>query len=899
MRAFHLTDKRVLAGHIDGGVVKLKNKDGSLVANGELLNGEAVAVVGPCDYDSDHVLVSRQDGVHGYARVRHLHVQAWRLERRHTPAAALTSSRFTWVWAASHEWAAAGQGTFTITNKYIIQGESRHAIHVHGSHAFTVDSAPSLLFLLRSDTQTAVVAWDGSAGSIVAIAHIEGACAAAAAVTSKGPDSLGKATAAAGWAGVFTWAAHEHAERVGLQWSVSGSLRTYARDSSSEAITFITPHAWHQQGTSGRVYMLDESDGETQRAVTVWGPTDSVRPSHCRKYLALPTVVSGLHGAPADAWKITAGRTVLAGNVTHDSGGTILRRSTGAFSDVSLLADIQVFDGDALQVLEIGTGTVAGWLRVAKPGVGDGWLSCNNVHVQGHGSTSTASTVSPVAGLNMFGLPLPAEWQQPQDANLMLAALEPGTALWVNLESRLRATVPSAVLRQVEQIQNVRLYQLYSVQKALLRNDHEGVEPVEKELWHGTGATPPHMIFNGQEGFDMRFCQSGLWGIASYFAEQASYSNADKYCYKNSRGERELLIAQVLVGHTVELMPDASLRMPPEMPCVSGSGAMPGMRYDSVTGVGGGGGHTRVYMIYRHDRAYPKYRLTYVTDRDPPPSPAAPPTDRRRSTQTHVSQTQTQTQIHVSQGLHAQPSQSLLPASVPAILTTAAGACGVPLPVPPHLPPHPEVLSTVAAMAVPPTTIDKFSLYLRPGLPLATSRWAGWTAAAAQQHIWGGLHVTLCSFAPKLSSGTTGHHGGSLVSVLNSVEVQRAVTGVRLPSGVQPHWQLSEDRHGVPVWYTRGGITMIRLPRSSTLDRLCRCVLEHGLVNARAPHELHLTLGNHAAMPAPKGGFPTEGATQPLPRELHTDLCEASWRVTIAKLQGGATPALDNETVAL
>ena len=37
------------------------------------------------------------------------------------------------------------------------------------------------------------------------------------------------------------------------------------------------------------------------------------------------------------------------------------------------------------------------------------------------------------------------------------------------------------------------------------------------------------MICNGQEGFDNRFCTGGMWGFASYFAEQASYSNADKY----------------------------------------------------------------------------------------------------------------------------------------------------------------------------------------------------------------------------------------------------------------------------------------------------------------------------------------------------------------------------------
>eukprot|EP00665_Eupelagonemidae_sp_cell47_P006509 gene6509-8089_t len=34
-------------------------------------------------------------------------------------------------------------------------------------------------------------------------------------------------------------------------------------------------------------------------------------------------------------------------------------------------------------------------------------------------------------------------------------------------------------------------------------------------------------------------------------------------------------------------------------------------RYDSVTGVGGGGGRSRVFMIYANGRAYPKYRVVY------------------------------------------------------------------------------------------------------------------------------------------------------------------------------------------------------------------------------------------------------------------------------------------------
>ena len=112
-------------------------------------------------------------------------------------------------------------------------------------------------------------------------------------------------------------------------------------------------------------------------------------------------------------------------------------------------------------------------------------------------------------------------------------------------EARLRATVPTAKLARVEQIQNVTLWSRFYTERAIMAQQHGDGQPArEEELFHGTGSTPPQLIFNGQEGFDMRFSTAGLWGIASYFAVEAGYSNTDKYCFVNERGQRELLVAQ-------------------------------------------------------------------------------------------------------------------------------------------------------------------------------------------------------------------------------------------------------------------------------------------------------------------------------------------------------------------
>jgi len=48
-----------------------------------------------------------------------------------------------------------------------------------------------------------------------------------------------------------------------------------------------------------------------------------------------------------------------------------------------------------------------------------------------------------------------------------------------------------------------------------------------KNLWHGTGATSSKLITEGDEGFDMRFCdKDGFFGPGNYFALRADYSTS-------------------------------------------------------------------------------------------------------------------------------------------------------------------------------------------------------------------------------------------------------------------------------------------------------------------------------------------------------------------------------------
>ena len=92
-----------------------------------------------------------------------------------------------------------------------------------------------------------------------------------------------------------------------------------------------------------------------------------------------------------------------------------------------------------------------------------------------------------------------------------------------------------------------------------------------------------------------------MWGIATYFAKNAKYSN-DGYCYTLPSGEKQLFLAEVLLGDYATLPSNPALRMPPSNP------ANNNVLFDSVKGNTRG---SDVYMVYQPNKAYPRYLVTY------------------------------------------------------------------------------------------------------------------------------------------------------------------------------------------------------------------------------------------------------------------------------------------------
>ena len=129
----------------------------------------------------------------------------------------------------------------------------------------------------------------------------------------------------------------------------------------------------------------------------------------------------------------------------------------------------------------------------------------------------------------------------------------------------------------------------------------------EKLLFHGTKQTPPSQIWESEDGFDLRYCRHGMWGIGTYFAVKASYS--DNYAYNYHDVVREMFVANVLTGNSMEMRPGRIARKLTRPPVsVPATATTPEVLYDSVTGITNG---SRVYVLYKLDMAYPSYLVRY------------------------------------------------------------------------------------------------------------------------------------------------------------------------------------------------------------------------------------------------------------------------------------------------
>lgn len=194
----------------------------------------------------------------------------------------------------------------------------------------------------------------------------------------------------------------------------------------------------------------------------------------------------------------------------------------------------------------------------------------------------------------------PPDWE-PQDKDIALCPVAERSSEWIHIEQLMKKSLKGVKIVTIERIQNKSLWRKYAFFREHLA---KRTDINEKELFHGTRKNSPSKIYESDKGFDFRFgSKNSLWGQGTYFAVKASYSDHG-YAYRLSNGQKQLILAKVVTGESVEMKNHENLKAPPLKPGEEVK------RYDTVRAKTGG---SEIYVIYDHEKAYPAYLISYKT----------------------------------------------------------------------------------------------------------------------------------------------------------------------------------------------------------------------------------------------------------------------------------------------
>jgi hypothetical protein len=105
---------------------------------------------------------------------------------------------------------------------------------------------------------------------------------------------------------------------------------------------------------------------------------------------------------------------------------------------------------------------------------------------------------------------VPSYWQK-QTATVALMDVATSGPEFQKVSGFFNATMKGkGVIKAIQRVQNTYLWQVFQSRKALLTTKGGGKEPKTLDLFHGTRGTPPKSIYDNDDGFDMRFSNSGM-----------------------------------------------------------------------------------------------------------------------------------------------------------------------------------------------------------------------------------------------------------------------------------------------------------------------------------------------------------------------------------------------------
>ncbi|XP_078407579.1 protein mono-ADP-ribosyltransferase PARP12-like isoform X2 [Cetorhinus maximus] len=194
---------------------------------------------------------------------------------------------------------------------------------------------------------------------------------------------------------------------------------------------------------------------------------------------------------------------------------------------------------------------------------------------------------------------IPAHWDKsvPADMEYKLVLLPESSEEYKQVQTLFQRTMRNNVIRKIERIQNLALWEVFQWQKEQMKKVGNGTEVAERQLFHGTD--PQYIEAICQQNFDWRICgvHGTTYGKGSYFARDASYSH--NYC-RRGQTTMTMFVARVLVGQFVK---GSSSYLRP--PLRDGSRVS---YYDScVNDVS----NPSIFVIFEKHQIYPEYVIKY------------------------------------------------------------------------------------------------------------------------------------------------------------------------------------------------------------------------------------------------------------------------------------------------
>ena len=107
-------------------------------------------------------------------------------------------------------------------------------------------------------------------------------------------------------------------------------------------------------------------------------------------------------------------------------------------------------------------------------------------------------------------------------------------------------------IKKIEKLYNCVIYEKFinEFKRMIKKYPQKQVGDIMKHLFHGSNQTDPKLIYQSEDGLDIRFSNAGAYGNGIYFANNSAYSHS--FTHRGRNGECQMFMCLVLIGDSVQ-----------------------------------------------------------------------------------------------------------------------------------------------------------------------------------------------------------------------------------------------------------------------------------------------------------------------------------------------------------